>query len=264
MGMNRARAWAALGFAAISVGVFFILPPIPQSPAYHQFADQRAWLGVPRFLDVFSNAGFLIVGAWGLAFAVSRKASPQSKHSFAVSSERRAYCFFFLSVFLTAFGSAYYHLAPDDARLVWDRLPMAVGFMALLAAVISERVDARLGSRLLAPLIALGIGSVLYWRWTALRGHDDLRLYGLVQFGSGLAVALLAIFWTPRYTRGTDLIAVAGLYVLAKLSEWLDRPIFALGNIVSGHTLKHLAAAVACYWVLRMLKLRTSVPGSRA
>jgi hypothetical protein len=261
--MKRARAWAALGFAAISVGVFFVLPPIPQDPAYHNFADQRAWLGVPHFLDVFSNLGFLIVGAWGLAF-VSRKASAQSEHRFAAASERRPYYFFFLGVFLTAFGSAYYHLAPDNPRLVWDRLPMAVGFMSLLAAVISERVDVRLGSRLLAPLIALGIGSVLYWRWTALRGHDDLRLYGLVQFGSFAAVALLVSLWTPRYSRGTDLIAVAGLYGLAKLCEWLDRPIFALGNIVSGHTLKHLAAAAACYGVLRMLKLRTPISGSRA
>jgi len=75
--MERARAWAALGFAAMTVGVFFVLAPIPQNPAYHNFADQRAWLGVPHFLDVFSNLGFLLVGVGGLAF-MSRKASAQS------------------------------------------------------------------------------------------------------------------------------------------------------------------------------------------
>jgi hypothetical protein len=260
--MNRSRIWAASGLVAFAGGVvFFLLPPIPQDPAYHNFADQRAFLGLPHCLDVLSNAAFLIVGVWGLIFLM-RETSQQPGEVFLPTSDRWAYFFFFVGVLLTTFGSAYYHLAPDNARLVYDRLPMAIGFMALLAAVISERVDAQLGTRLLAPLIALGIASVLCWRWTELRGRDDLRLYGLVQFGSIATIILLAVFWTSRYTRGADIFTVAGLYGLAKIFEWLDRPIFALGNTVSGHTLKHLAAAVACYWVLRMLGLRSPELGS--
>jgi len=260
--MNRSRIWAASGLVALAGGVvFFLLPPIPQDPAYHNFADQRALLGLPHCLDVLSNAAFLIVGVWGLIF-LTRENSLQRSGGFPASSERWTYFFFFVGVFLTAFGSAYYHLAPDNARLVYDRLPMAIGFMALLAAVISERVDAQLGTRLLAPLIVLGIASVLYWRWTELRGRDDLRLYGLVQFGSIAAIVLLASFWSSRYTRGRDVFVIAGLYGVAKLFEWLDRPIFALGKIVSGHTLKHLTAAVACYGVVRMLTLRSSELGS--
>src|SRR5712692_7268164 len=191
-----------------------------------------------------------------------RKSSQQGEGAFLPSSERWTYFFFFVGVLLTAFGSAYYHLAPDNARLIYDRLPMAIGFMALLAAVISERVDAQLGTRLLAPLLVLGIASVLYWRWTALRGHDDLRLYGIVQFGSIAAIVLLASLWPSRFTRGRDVFVIAGLYGLAKLFEWLDKPIFALDNIVSGHTLKHLVAALGCYWVVRMLALRRSKLGA--
>jgi hypothetical protein len=50
---------------------------------------------------------------------------------------------------------------------------------------------------------------------------------------------------------------VVGFYVLAKILETADRQVFGLGRIVSGHTLKHLAAAAAGYWILRMLQKRT-------
>lgn len=96
--------------------------------------------------------------------------------TFLTGKEHWPYFFFFLGVLLTAFGSTYYHWAPDDARLLWDRLPMARGFMELLAAVLSERVAPALASQTLVPLVGAGIGSVLYWRWTDLAGCDDLRL----------------------------------------------------------------------------------------
>ena len=94
----------------------------------------------------------------------------------------------FLGVFLTGFGSSYYHWQPDDAGLFWDRLPMAVGFMAILSYVIEERIDAKVGAALLWPLVALGVVSLLLWRWT-----DDLRLYGWVQFFP--CVVLPLVFW---------------------------------------------------------------------
>jgi len=256
--MKTWRAWAARGLALAGAAALFFLPRIPQSAAYHNFADQRSLLGLPHALDALSNAGFFIVGAWGLAFLIGKPGGRLGR-AFLEAKERRPYFLFFLGVFLTALGSAYYHLAPDSARLVWDRLPMAVGFMALLAAVLSERVNARLGQRLLAPLVLLGIASVLYWRWTTMHGRDDLRPYIFVQLGSLVAVLFLASFWPSRYTRGGDLFVVVGLYTLAKLCELLDRQIFALGGVMSGHTLKHLVAALACYWVLRMLKLREPI-----
>jgi hypothetical protein len=253
--MNRVRLWSLLGLVALAAAFFIFVPPIHQDPAYHNFADQRAFLSVPHCLDVLSNIGFLVVGECGLIFVI-RKMGRSDSEAFLAPIEIWAYFFFFAGVFLTAFGSAYYHLAPDDARLVYDRLPMTIGFMALLAAVISERVDTNLGSYLLGPLMALGLGSVLYWRWTELGGNDDLRLYGIVQFGSIAAILPFSAFWPSRYTRGGDIFLIACLYALAKLFEDADRQIFALGHALSGHTLKHFSAAFACYFVLRMLERR--------
>lgn len=70
---------------------------------------------------------------------------------------------------------------------------------------------------------------------------------------------LLALVFPKRYTRTSDLAIVVGFYALAKALETLDKPIFAVGDIVSGHTLKHLAAAAAGYWILRMLQQRNPV-----
>jgi hypothetical protein len=173
--------------------------------------------------------------------------------------ERWPYFIFFLGVALTAFGSAYFHLRPNDSRLVGDRIPMTIGFTGLVAGVVSERISVQAGLRLLAPLVALGIGSVCYWRMTEAAGHGDLRLYGLLQYGSLLAVVLLkseVMKSAPRVYRGGK---SAMIYGLAKGFEAADRQIFALGGIVSRHTLKHVAAAISAYWILRMLQLRQPI-----
>jgi hypothetical protein len=86
----------------------------------------------------------------------------------------------------------------------------------------------------------------------------------LTAFGSSyyaLAMVLLSAFLPPRYTRNSDLAIAAGFYVLAKICETADRQIFEAGHLVSGHTLKHLAAAVGGWWILRMLEKRTAMPG---
>jgi hypothetical protein len=237
----------------------FLLPRISQDPAYHNFADQRALLGIPNCLNVISNAPFLIVGVWGIFVVMARAGARESR--FIDPRERWPYLIFFVGVALTAFGSSYYHLQPANDRLVWDRLPMTIGFMALVAAVISERVNIKAGLLLLAPLLAVGIGSVLYWNITETAGRGDLRPYALVQFGSLLAILLLIGLQPPIYSRGSDFVVSLAIYALAKVFEATDRQIFALGHIVSGHTLKHLAAAVSAYWILRMLQLRTPIAG---
>jgi hypothetical protein len=162
----------------------------------------------------------------------------------------------FLGLFLTAFGSSYYHWAPDNARLVWDRLPMTLVFMPLVAAMIAERISLRAGLWLLPVLTALGAGSVWQWYASEQRGAGDLRMYAAVQIYA-LVVLLVALLLQPAYTRSTDLVWVVGFYALAKILETGDRQIFALsGHTLSGHTLKHLAAAMAGYWMLRMLRRR--------
>jgi len=252
--MNQKWKWTVWGVAAVLVIGALFGPRIPQPQSYHQFADQRNFLATPHFFDVVSNLGFLGVGLSGVMFILRVNAGART--AFLTRKERWPYFFFFLGVLLTAFGSAYYHWAPDNARLLWDRLPMAMGFMGLLAAVLSERVAPALASQTLVPLVGAGIGSVLYWRWTDLAGRDDLRLYGIVQFGSLALVLALSLLLRSRYTRGSDMFVVVALYVLAKLFEGLDKQVFAIGGVVSGHTLKHLTASLACYFVLRMLMIR--------
>ena len=246
------RLGVLVGAVIAAATILFLLPAIPQNEAYHKFADTRALLGIPNCLDVISNLLFLIVGVWGLR-TVFRRAE------FLDPRERWPYTVFFISVTLTALGSSWYHLNPNDATLVWDRMPMAIGFMALVAAVIAERVRVTTGLRLLVPLIALGIASVIYWEVTQQHGHGDLRPYAFAQFGSLLILLLLMALFPARYTRTYDLGNSLALYALAKLFEYGDRPIFALLRVLSGHTLKHVAAAVSAYWIVRMLRLRRAI-----
>jgi hypothetical protein len=254
--LSRSKAPLLLIAVAVVIAVIaFLLPPIPQPLAYHNFADQRGWLGIPNFADVVSNVAFAIVGVWGLIVVFTPNAV-----EFIDARERWLYTVMFVALILTAFGSGYYHLAPDNARLVWDRIPIMIVFMALVSAVIAERVSVNAGLWLFPVLQVAGVGSVLLWRASELRGHGDLRFYAAVQVYS-ILVLLLVLLFPPKYTRGPDFAIVVGLYVLAKILEEADRQVFALGHIVSGHTLKHLAAAAAGYWILRMLKKRDLVVG---
>src|SRR5688572_15108315 len=139
---------------AILVALLFT-PPIPQDPTYHQFADQRTLVGVPHALNVLSNLPFALVGVAGLLTTFHRWTR------FRFPWERWPYAALFAGVALTAVGSSHYHLAPDSARLVWDRLPMTIGFMGFLTATIAERISVRAAWTLFVPLLAFGAASVM-------------------------------------------------------------------------------------------------------
>lgn len=254
---KRTSVMVLLILTAVVAIAFLLLPRIPQPQTYHLFADRRSFLGIPNFGDVASNLPFAVIGLWGLVFLLRRNSAAKAPH-FNDRRERWPYLFVFAGLLFTAAGSSYYHLNPDNARLVWDRLPMTIVFMAMVAAVIGERLSVRAGLWLLPVLILIGLGSVLQWQMSELRGAGDLRFYAAVQLYSGL-VLLIALLFPPRYTRGADLLVVLGFYVLAKIFEILDRRVFDLGRVVSGHTLKHLSAAAAGYWILRMLQKREHV-----
>jgi hypothetical protein len=227
----------------------FLAPRTPQPLVYHHFADQRQWLGIPRFGDVTSNLAFVVVGVCGVIFLTGSSGRKQ----FLDVRERYPYLLVFAGLLLTAFGSTYYHLAPDNARLVWDRLPMTLVFMSLVAAMIAERISIRFGLYVWPLLLVLGAGSVLQWYWSEQHGTGDLRFYAAVQ------VYAMVVLLPARYTRTADLAAIAGLYVLAKILESSDGAIFSFGHFVSGHTLSHLAAAGAGYWIFRMLQKRRPI-----
>jgi hypothetical protein len=158
-------------------------------------------------------------------------------------------------------GSAYYHLAPGDDTLVWDRLPLSVALMGLFAAVVADRIGVGAGLALLGPLVVLGLGSVLWWHAGEAQGRGDLRLYALVQFYPLVAVPLTLGLFRPRYTLGAAVMAAVAVYAGAKVFEWLDAPILALGGILSGHTLKHVAAAAAGLLIAWMLAARRPLAG---
>jgi hypothetical protein len=255
--LSRSRAPLLLIAPAVLIAIIvLLLAPIPQPLTYHNFADHRAWLGIPNFGDVASNLPFAIFGFWGLLVLFT-----PGKTKFLDPRERWLYFVMFSALILTAWGSAYYHLAPENARRVWDRLPIMVVFMALLAAVIAERVSVNAGLALFPVFEAVGVASVLYWRSSELRGHGDLRFHAAVQVYA-ILILLLALLLPPRYTRGSDFAVVVGFYALAKILEEGDRQVFAVGHFVSGHTLKHLAAAAAGYWLVRMLAKRQPIPAT--
>jgi hypothetical protein len=238
--------WVVLAVAtAATLGATLCFRPIHQDPSYHDFADQRALLGIPHALDVLSNLPFLVVGVWGLCnIFASRPAR------FDAAWERWPWALFMAGVFLTGLGSSYYHYDPRNDTLFWDRLPMTLGFSAFLGIAFIERADARWGARLFAPIVVLGVASLLYGQST------DLRFYFLLQGWAVLLVALLALLFPSRYTGTRELVAALVLYGAAKLFETLDVRIFGIGGIVSGHTLKHLAAGVGAWRLAVMLRKR--------
>lgn len=245
--MHRSVYVAAFSVLCLAVALFW--PAMPQPLGYHAFVDQRTFFNVRNFLDVASNIGFVIPGVVGLLVLGARA-------RFERPIERVPYAIFFVGLLLTAIGSSYYHLAPDNERLFWDRLPMTIAFMSLIAAQIVERISLRAGIALLAPMLLIGAASVIYWRATERAGEGNVVPYGVLQGYSVVILLLLAVSLPSRYTRGHDVYQVFAWYVLAKLLEALDARIFALGGFVSGHTLKHLAAGAAGLAVCRMLLCR--------
>jgi len=229
---------ALLGLMVASLAALLVVPSIPQDQSYHQFADECTLLGVPNFWNVISNLPFIAVGAVGL--------SQFHRHSATIV--------LFLGVFLTGFGSSYYHWNPNDSTLFWDRLPMTLCFMAIFAVVVEERVSAKAGPILLWPLLAIGVFSLVLWRWTG-----DLRLYVWVQFFPVLVLPLLLLLFPPKYTGTFYWLIAAALYALAKLFEFYDHAVYSIGSILSGHTFKHLAAAAACFAILRYFQTRRPI-----
>lgn len=243
--MKRRTRYLPLLVIAGAVLLMLLHGPIPQPAHYHDFADVRTALGFPNAADVLSNIGFAAVGLWGWL---------RSRHAaHAMKSGWPGYGLFLTALVLTAAGSFYYHLQPDDVRLVWDRIPIALACAGLLAAVHGEMAGSAHTARNTLVLAVAGVSSVMWWRTTG-----DLRPYLLMQ---GLPLVLIPLWqWmqdTPRDERKAFGIAVL-LYILAKVAELLDHDILALSDFISGHTLKHLLATIAASAIASVLVKRSS------
>lgn len=219
---------------------------IPQDVGYHQFADSREIAGINSFLNVVSNLSFLLVGLFGL------RRHPR----LAVSESETGYLVLCIGVFLVGLGSAYYHLAPSNSSLLWDRLPMTAAFMALLSILLGERVTSGYKNASLWLLVAFGVSAALYWSWTESQGHGDLRPYVLAQFLPILLMPLILLLFPEKYLRSSLLLCAFGLYFLAKACEHFDRDIYEMTKFVSGHTLKHLVAAIAVLCIVSAVPIR--------
>ena len=174
--MGRWR-WRVAAVLALSLPIFVWVAratPLAQDPRYHDFIDQRQLLGVPHFWNVMSNLPFAVIGLLGCWWLIR---AGKTSSAFSEPGERIAYFVFFFGEFLTCFGSGYYHSAPSNETLVWDRLVFSLMLTSFFAVVLTEFVSLRAGKLILAPLVLLGLMSVLYWNWTESAGRGDLRLY---------------------------------------------------------------------------------------
>jgi hypothetical protein len=232
----------------------WLLPAFAQPQSYHDYADQRAWLGLSHAADVLSNLPFLVVGALGLHFTLHGWQS-SNRNAFADQRSTWPYTLLFVGIFLTAFGSAWYHAQPNDTTLVWDRLPLALGFAGLVAGTLTDRSPQRILQLLLAFAI-VGTTTVFYWH-----ASENLAPYLVMQVGF-MATALIATAWiTSHYTHANRVYLAAGLYAIAMIFERLDHQVYALlGGWISGHTVKHLVACVAIAIVYSMLRERRAQP----
>jgi len=242
--------FAILLLAAFPLIYLFSLNPIPQALTYHHFSDQQAWLLIPNGLNVLSNIPFLVVGVWGI-LALHKDSALK-----IIAQHKLAYYALFLGSGLVAFGSGYYHLWPDNQTLVWDRLPMTIAFMALLSIVITEFMSVSYGRMLFFPLIIIGLASVIYWYITEQNGVGDLRPYIAVQFFPMLAMPVIILCGKPRFTQVSGYWLLFLAYVIAKLLEHFDAPIHHFLGVISGHSLKHVSAAIGLYYLLRSYKTR--------
>ena len=251
--MKTPLKWAILvGVTLVTVLVLCFIPPIPQSPEYHQFADTQIYLGIPNFWNVVSNVPFLFIGFWGL-YLLGRR---WKEGGFQGPVEMAPYMALIAGVFLTGLGSAYYHWEPNNNTLIWDRLPMTVIFMSLVSIVLLERVGVREGVGALVPLLLLGMGSVFYWSWTESLGRGDLRPYAFIQFYPPVFIVLVLCFFRKPFFHFRSLIWAFIFYGIAKIFELNDESIHGFLGFIGGHPVKHVFAALSAGWIISMIRNR--------
>lgn len=235
---NKIGSIILLLLLIISIGVLIAIGPILQDLNYHLFSDQSSCLNITNCWNVVSNIPFLIVGVIGL-ITIKNKAN------------MLAYHLFFIGVALVAVGSGYYHLYPNNETLIWDRLPMTVAFMGLFSVVLSEFIDMNFGKKALLPLVSFGLLSIIYWVIT-----EDLRPYILVQFYPIIAIIIILLCYKSKNHSIFGYWLLILCYGIAKFCEHFDTEIHQILHIISGHSLKHLVAAIGIYLWIRSQQKR--------
>ena len=239
--------------AVLAVIAIMTQDPIAQDPAYHLLADARDIFNLQNFWNVISNLPYLIIGILGF-YKVTQSSG------LAIFAELKlAYLLFFAAVAAVSLGSGYYHLAPDNSTLVWDRLPMTVVFMSFFTILVSEFISVRVGKILFFPLIVAGIASVVYWHLSEGWGEGDLRYYALVQFTPVIMIPVILLCFRSRYTRVYGYWGLLVTYSVAKLLEYVDVEVYQLLGFISGHSIKHIVSALGVYIFLTSLEKRSRI-----
>ncbi len=238
------REFILIGISLIVSIILLFIGPISQDGSYHNFVDKRRMFGVPNFHDVISNLPFFLVGIWGML---------KYKGSTIPEFLRLPFLIFCIGLAFTSFGSSYYHLDPNNSTLLWDRLPMTVVFMSVFCALVSDYISREAGRRMLIPALIFGLASVIYWHFTEKFSIGDLRPYVIVQYLPALLIPLILWMYDPASSQRRPIVMAFIFYGLAKLFEVLDVTVFELNaGIISGHTIKHVFAAVGTYYVAKM------------
>jgi len=248
---NRRLGLILIGITSLAATIgICLMEPIAQDSSYHNFADSREILEIPNLWNVISNLAFLLVGLVGIYQLVIRGGLT------TMPGLRFIYFILFAGVTLVAIGSSYYHLYPDNRTLVWDRLPMTVTFMALFCIVVAEFVSAYWGRLLFIPLAIAGAGSVLFWYLGEANGQGDLRVYVLVQFLPILLIPIILLCFRSSFSKSSVYWFLLVTYVIAKFFEHFDSAVYSASGFISGHSIKHLLAAVGLWLLLRAYQTR--------
>lgn len=228
-----------------SIAIFIFMKPIPQDVIYHHFANDCKVLGISNCWNVLSNIGFIFIGILGIQFLLNNKITNPIIWTL------------FIGVILTGFGSGYYHFTPNNTTLVWDRLPMTIVFTSFFALIYSWCFSQKMGFNIWILSLAVGIYSVFYWQYTEHEFRGDLRLYAIVQF---LPILLIAIIVATNFKKHTFLLKPIAMivlwYVIAKLLEHFDVYLYEKTNMLSGHPIKHIAAAIASFYMYKMVRAK--------
>ena len=249
--LKSKRQLLLIGIAISLVVGLFLMAPIAQDLSYHQFADTQTLFGIPNFWNVISNLPFVFVGMIGLSALLKKQVTGMLRPLNTI------YMIFFVGLIITALGSSYYHWSPNNVTLVWDRLPMTISFIAFFSIVLGENISVKLSKRLFSLLLLIGIASVIYWKITESNGVGDLRPYVLVQFLPVIMIPLILWLYPSPFNGQRYIVMVLVAYVFAKLLEYFDHQVLELLGFMSGHPIKHVAAAIGTYYLYLALKHRS-------
>ena len=254
-GTSRPAELALLLAVAALAALAALLPATGLPAGYHDFADQRTLLGLPHALDVLSNLPFAVMGAWGLWWL---RRVPLDRLG---TAQRGLAVLFFVGLMTTAFCSSSYHLDPHDAGLCIDRVGMSLAFAGLLGLAAADRISARAGVAL-AALVAVAAPATALVAWLG----GNMTPWAVLQGGGLVLLAALALRRPQPRALGFSIIGVIAFYAVAKALELADAPVFALTQqLISGHSAKHLVAALAGWPVVRALQsLARGAPAGHA